>query len=689
MTSVVGRIRVALAASLLCTSALLTAVPAGGVGASIDDDDWLAIVNSYRAMSGLGPVGENPTWSEEGRAHSCYMLLNGISHTEDPSKPGYSVGGHTAGTNGNVAVSSAVTATPRSHIDLWMTGPFHAIGVLRHNLTASGFGLCANPDTSPWRSGATLDVIRGLNPSQPRPDSPIVFPGREATVPLYRFIAESPNPVTLCGWSGSAGLPLIAMMPDGVTNASAALTGPDGSSMEVCALHPGNTGSDSTARGVLESENAVVVVPREELDPGRYTATVTSDGGQATWSFGVDPDAPLPTADAPAPSGPAEPTSDSAGSNGDGSAPSPMTAPVGTDTVFEPVTPYRHADSRRGHRIVRLPAGIVVPLEIGGPGVGAVSANFTVVAPAAPGHLTVFDCDLSTPDVSTVNFTDRPVANQAVVPLSTGSMCMRSSADADVIVDVNGWFRPPSAAASSFEPRRPSRVYDTRGADVARLSPGEVRSVTIPGVPDDTAAVALNLTAVEPSADGWLQAFPCGEATDFDVSNVNFAAGRTRPNSAVVPLSAGGTVCLRSDVHTDVIVDLGGVFTPSGDLVFTALRPTRLLDTRSTSPSLNPATAATRVAPDAAVSLKLAGSYGIPDDARAVALNVTAVTPAAPGYLTVYPCGDPPASSNLNFDPTDLAVANGAVVGLDGDGAVCLVANQATHVLLDISGVWR
>lgn len=684
MTSVVGRMRIALVASLLCTSALIATVPDGGASASIDDHDWLAIVNSYRAMSGLDPVAENPTWSEGGQAHSCYMLLNGISHTEDSSKPGYSAAGHTAGTSGNVAVSSAVTATPRDHIDLWMTGPFHAIGVLRHHLTASGFGLCANPDTSPWRSGATLDVIRGLNTSLPRPASPIVFPGRESTVPLDRFVAESPNPVTLCSWSGTAGLPLIAMMPDGVTNASAALTGPDGTSMEVCALHPGNTGSNSTAQGVLQSENAVVVVPREELDRGRYTATVTSDGGQATWSFGVDPDAPLPLADPSEPSGPAAPTSGTGGST----AP-PKTAPLGTDTVFEPVTPYRHADSRGAHRITRLPAGAVVPLEVGGPEVAAVSANFTVVDPAAPGHLTVFDCDLAAPDVSTVNYTDRPVANQAVVPLSSGSLCLRSSADADVIVDVNGWFRTSSSTTGSFVPRRPSRVYDTRGADLARLSPGEVRSVPIPGVPDGTTAVALNLTAVEPMADGWLRAFPCGEAASPEVSNVNFDSGRTRPNSAVVPLSATGTVCLESDVHTDVIVDVGGVFTPSGDLVFTALRPTRLLDTRSTSPAINPVTAGTRVAADAAISLQLAGSYGIPEDARAVTVNVTAVDPGAAGYLTVYPCGAPPASSNLNFDPTDLAVANGAVVGLDDDGAVCLLANQATHVLIDISGVWR
>ena len=46
-------------------------------------------VNAYRAMSGLGPVTENTTWSAEGQAHSCYMLHNGISHDEVPGNPGY------------------------------------------------------------------------------------------------------------------------------------------------------------------------------------------------------------------------------------------------------------------------------------------------------------------------------------------------------------------------------------------------------------------------------------------------------------------------------------------------------------------------------------------------------------------------------------------------------------------------
>jgi uncharacterized protein YkwD len=127
-------------------------------------DDWLGIVNVYRAQSGLAPVSENPTWSAGARNHSCWMLLNGIAHAETPGTPGYTVEGDQAGRSGNVAVSSNSSATPRSHIDLWMTGPFHAIGLLRSSLQQSAFGLCAsppNPTYTSWKSAATLDVVRG------------------------------------------------------------------------------------------------------------------------------------------------------------------------------------------------------------------------------------------------------------------------------------------------------------------------------------------------------------------------------------------------------------------------------------------------------------------------------------------------------------------------------------------------
>ena len=77
---------VSFAAALLATAA--SPAPAGAVA----DDDWVGIVNTYRAMSGLDPIVANGTWSAQAQAHSCYMLLNGISHDEVPGRPGYTIG---------------------------------------------------------------------------------------------------------------------------------------------------------------------------------------------------------------------------------------------------------------------------------------------------------------------------------------------------------------------------------------------------------------------------------------------------------------------------------------------------------------------------------------------------------------------------------------------------------------------
>ena len=197
------------------------------------DADWLTTVNYYRQMSALAPVGVDVGFSDGAYKHSCYMLQNGISHDEIPGLPGYTPSGDLAGNNGNVAVSSAYNTTARSHIELWMTGPFHAIGVLRPNLKTVGFGKCDNTATSPWRSGATLDVLRGLGPSVAQA-SPILFPGDGTTTNLDRFVVESPNPLTFCGWTGAAGLPILALMPEGLGGQpTATISGPTGP-LEVC-----------------------------------------------------------------------------------------------------------------------------------------------------------------------------------------------------------------------------------------------------------------------------------------------------------------------------------------------------------------------------------------------------------------------------------------------------------------------
>jgi hypothetical protein len=673
--TLVGRMLVALAVGVTAVAVAVGAV-ASPAAASVASNDWLGIVNAYRAQSGLAPVSEEPSWSAGGQLHSCWMLLNGISHEEQPGTPGYTVAGDAAGRNGNVAVSSSASATARSHIDLWMTGPFHAIGLLRSSFTRSGFGMCANASNTatPWRSAATLDVLRGINPGIQR-TAPVVFPGNGATTSLTRFIAETPDPRSFCGWGGrTVGLPLIALMPSSFGGALASLSGPSGP-VGTCVLTAGNT--SGVARSVLSGDNAVVIVPAAPLTAGVYTAAVVTNNGQGVnWTFTVDPNAVLGAAPAPVPP-----------------APLPTTAALAVESPFQPVTPFRFADSRHGQAVNRLPAGQQVRVRIAGQqglpaDTSAVSANFTVDRPGGGGYLTASNCAEANPSVSTLNFTPAgAVANQAIIPLNGGDLCLFSSVPTDVVIDVNGYVSP--VGTQTFTPVPPTRLRDTRST--VPLIPGQVLRIPVAGgsspAPSTATAVAVNLTTTRSWGSGWIRAFPCGVAEPA-VSTLNPRVGHDLANSAIIPTGADGSICVTSDVATDVLLDLTGWFGASPAQRFVPVTPVRLTDTRSAHPGLNGGGAPRMLEPGREFRVQIAGARGLPADARAAKLNLVALDGPGGGWLRVVPCGGVSGVSNLNF-PGVAPVANGTNVMLDGGGAVCVTTSTLTHVIVDVTGVWR
>jgi len=128
---------------------------------------------------------------------------------------------------------------------------------------------------------------------------------------------------------------------------------------------------------------------------------------------------------------------------------------------------------------------------------------------------------------------------------------------------------------------------------------------------------------------------------------------------------------------------------PTAAARFYTLPPCRLVDTRGPSgPAGGPALAAGE-----ARSFPVAGPCGVPDDALAVAVNLTAVSPGGNGHLTLFPTGGvEPATSTLNF--AGRTRANNAVLPLGVGGeltARCTMnpASGATHLVLDVSGYFR
>jgi len=647
---------------------------------------WLTTLNYYRAMAHEPPLVDNPAWQTGTTAHSCYMLLNGIAHGETPGKPGYTVEGDAAGQNSNVTVSSDINATERTFIELWMQAPFHAIGILRPGLQTTNFGTCRNSATTTWHAGATLDVLRG-NPDPFRaPSSPILFPGDGTTTNLDVMSAETPDPRTFCGWSGEVGLPIIAMMPEGFSGQPTGSLSTSNGPVDTCILSSKNT--SGTAQSILNGSNAVVIVPHAKLAAGTYSASVSTSARSVSWSFAIDPAA------ATAPAESVQPTL--LGDGGTGSAAPTSTAALSSDATLHALRPNRIVDSRIGQNAHRIAAYETQRISIAGHGgipAGAqgVSGNFTVTGSFDGGYLTVWNCSEPKPVVSTLNF--RPgetVPNGASVPLAAdGSLCVMSSTDVDLLIDVNGYYAD-SDGGGRFASVTPARLMDTRiglGGSL-RLAKGSVTPLTVAGqagVPSSATMAVLNVTSVSPDADGYVTVYPCDGPVP-DVSSLNPAPGSARPNIVITPLSADGSVCVFTVTDVDIVVDITGYVTVSGSRTFTTAAPFRLSDTRDSRIEMNAGTTG-GLHKGETMTIMVAGQRGIAADAKAISANFTATGGDVPGYLTVWPCGPRPDTSTVNFT-TGSAVANGAQMALSSAGSICVYANTNVQVIVDVNGWW-
>jgi len=123
----------------------------------------------------------------------------------------------------------------------------------------------------------------------------------------------------------------------------------------------------------------------------------------------------------------------------------------------------------------------------------------------------------------------------------------------------------------SFYTLTPCRVVDTREAGGPwtgpALSAGEIRTFQMfgrCGIPVGAKSLVLNVTVTQPTAPGDLRLYPGYETLPL-ASTINFRAGQTRANSAMIALSSNGIghLSVRNDqlsgtVH--VILDVTGYF---------------------------------------------------------------------------------------------------------------------------------
>jgi hypothetical protein len=254
---------------------------------------WLATLNQYRAAAGLSPVVDNPSWSEQAREHAHYQVANGqVGPEQSPGAPFSSSGGAEAARNANLAGVSRPELTERQALDLWMSTPFHALGILRPELRQVGFGSWADASASPVQASAVLDVVRGLDPAAGERHRAIMWPGPGSVVPLTTYGGpEVPDPLAPCaGYAGPAGLPIVALLPADLAPTTATVE-VDRAVVESCLVSAttyadADPATQALGRALLADDHAVIVIPRQPL-PAVGEVSVALQAGASThaWSF--------------------------------------------------------------------------------------------------------------------------------------------------------------------------------------------------------------------------------------------------------------------------------------------------------------------------------------------------------------------------------------------------------------------
>jgi hypothetical protein len=387
-----------------------------------------------------------------------------------------------------------------------------------------------------------------------------------------------------------------------------------------------------------------------------------------------------------------------------------VAAETSDSTALQPLPQRRILDTRAGGTTtdgafaevgVQTP-GSVLHLQVAGRGgvpAGATAAvlNLTATDGAGRGFVTAWPCDEPMPLASSVNF--RPgVASPNVVftgLAADGSVCLYTGVSSvHLVADVNGLV----STDHGFDPVVPARLLDTRpgsatidGANVGqgRVAAGSTYELQVAGrggVPLGAEVAAVNVTAVDATGPGYVTGWSCDGPRPV-ASSVNYVADEASPNTVLVPLDADGKLCLYVGSHdTQLVVDVFGSAASPG---IVGLAPARLLDTRPGESTVDSQSLGSGpVASGQVVELQVAGRGGVPGDASAVFLNVTATGASGSGYVTVWPCDQPrPFASSVNFAAGG-AYPNGALVGLDPSGRVCLAPQgAATHLVVDVEAL--
>lgn len=378
---------------------------------------------------------------------------------------------------------------------------------------------------------------------------------------------------------------------------------------------------------------------------------------------------------------------------------------------FFTVPPCRIADTRN---TTPLTSGVQRLFQVTGlcgipASAKAVSFNATVVSPTGGGHLVFLPGNQTSGPFahSTHNFdpANSPRANNGIVRLATNSagsinvapFVSGSPGQVHLILDVYGYFSEDAAPAPGaqgpfgFQTVTPCRIADTRtGSPIAVNTTHNFTVQGVCGVPSGAAAAPFNLTIISPTAGGHAPLFQAGISPGIPV--INFNAGVVLTNGARIRLApTTPDVSMRyfsptGGSSTHATLDVFGYFKTGAPLKYRSMIPCRAVDTRFADQGgpLPLGAPETR-------NFQIRGNCGVPTSAKAVAVNITTVGSAGPGYLIAYPSGGAaPAASYLTFEPGQGTLGNGGIVALSTlANDLAITSANSTHVIIDVFGYFQ
>jgi uncharacterized protein YkwD len=288
---------------------------------------WLARFNAYREGAGLKPAKENRGYSDGDLKHAKYLVKNRKNvafgqemHNEDPAAPYYTAEGLEAARTSDVIPAGPAPYDDEGAIDIWLSGPFHALPMLDPDLEEVGYGrYCEEGECAAalrvgrdekWARSHQMSMAH-YDPERHQHESPYVYEMPVEAKPLSKPIefppdgavmnttsfngGEWPNPLASCpGYIPPTGPALILQLG---TQTVPEITGTSfqagGHQLEHCVFNaPTYKNPDpvqaKTAQGILRTMGAVVMFPRVPLTTGtKYDVSIVAGERSYRWSFSV------------------------------------------------------------------------------------------------------------------------------------------------------------------------------------------------------------------------------------------------------------------------------------------------------------------------------------------------------------------------------------------------------------------